>query len=84
MRRMSSANLSLEGFVLGSCSSSLTLELYLFHFHASRFMEGCRRELNKSVLSGSLCSGLRSRWQCECERTLLELNVWFFDDVVFS
>ena len=25
MKRMSSANLSLEGFVLGSCSSSLTL-----------------------------------------------------------
>ena len=44
-------------------------------------MMSCRRELNKSVLSGSLCSGLRSRWKRECERTLLQLYVWFFVDV---
>ena len=38
MRRMSSANLRLERFVLGSCSASLTPWLHLFLFSVFGFM----------------------------------------------
>ena len=52
MRRMSSAYLRLERFVLGSCSASLTPWLHLIHISAIGFVMYCRSELNKNVLTG--------------------------------
>ena len=90
LRRMSSANLRLERFLLRSCSASLTQWLNLFHFPVSGFMMYCRSGLNKSVLSGSPCLVPRSRWDCllltsECTCSLLDaklcepLYVWLLD-----
>ena len=55
MGRTSSAALRLEKFVSRPCSTILSQ----FHFSVGGFMMYCRSELNKSVLSGSLCLILR-------------------------
>ena len=52
MRRMSSANLTMERSVLGPCSASQTPWLHLLHFSAIGFMMYCWSKLNKGVLSG--------------------------------
>ena len=64
MRIMSSANLRLERFVSGSCSAGLTPWSFLYHFPVTGFRMYWKSELKMSVLSGSPCLVLRSRWKC--------------------
>ena len=61
MRRMSSANLWLERFVLVWCAASLTPWLHLFQFSALGFMMFCKSELvvqERAERVSLLCSSL--------------------------
>ena len=64
MRKISSANLRSDRFASGSCSTTLTPWLFLFHFSESGYVVCGWRESKRSVLSGSPCFVPRSRWYC--------------------